>query len=83
MDPAHDELTEAEEAEFAALPDALKLALFDLARGQFPRVASPREVPARIIAEATDIPLSRVTRTLSIAMLKLEREATAGDPDFD
>lgn len=83
MDPANDELTDAEQAEFGALPDALKLALFDLARGSVARVASPREVPIRIIAEATDIPLSRVSRTLSIALLKLQRGMMREDGDFD
>lgn len=70
MTASDDDLTPEEEAEFAALPEVLRLALFGDARGH----ASPLDpLTSREISQAAGIPLPRVERTLRIAVLKLRR----------
>lgn len=70
MTDQDDDLSPEEEAEFAALPETLRVALLADARGEL-AVLDP--LTSREISQAAGIPLPRVERTLRVAVLKLRR----------
>jgi DNA-directed RNA polymerase specialized sigma24 family protein len=72
-----DELTPEEDAEFAALPEALRLALVADARGTL-RVRD--DLSTREIADLTGIPRPRIERTIRVAVMKLRRRASLSEP---
>jgi hypothetical protein len=71
MDPATTPDDDADEREFAALPEALRLHLLDFAR----REVGAGAMPLQQIAEAAGIPYGTAHRRLKVALLKLRHRA--------
>lgn len=65
-----DELSPEEDAEFAALPEPLRLALLIDARG---KLCPLDPLSCREISRGAGVPVSRIERTLRIAVLKLRK----------